>query len=162
MWAGLTSPDYEFAGGAVRHKASGIALSLPDPVPFNTTPNPHVLSLPGKPIPIAWLLIWNIPNSGRARQMGEPYETAGDRERFRRRFGALSELQSITYAAPNVSFPWDAGLVEVLCDLYFVSIDFPRFFNGREAYPDVLELEALELPAGLRGRVTNKYGQARS
>lgn len=160
MWAGMTSPDYEFAGGAVRHKPSGIALSLPDPVPFNTTPNPHVLSLPGKPTLAARLLIWNVPGSRHARDLGEPYETAGDIERFRRRFGALGKLQSIAYDAPGARFPWDAGLVRVLCDLYFVSTDFPGFYNGGQAYPDVLELNAAELPAELRGTVVNRHGQA--
>lgn len=157
MWAGTASLDYEFAGGAVRHKPTGIALGLPDSVPFNTTPNPHVLSLTGEPTLAARLLIWNIPNSRRAREMGEPYKTVGDFERFRRRFGALGKLQSIAYDAPSVRFPWDAGLVEVLCDLYFVSIDFPGFFNGGKPYPDVLELNALELPASLRGRVSNRF-----
>ena len=157
MWVGTTRQDYELSGGAVRHKASGIALSLPASVPFNTTPNPHVLSLPGEPAFAARLLIWYMSSDGRAHKMGEPYRTAAECERFRRRFGALSKLQSIAYDAPGVRFPWDADLVGVLCDLYFVSTDLAGFFNGGQAYPDVLDLEALELPSGLRGRVSNRF-----
>ena len=157
MWAGMTSPDYELVGNTVRHKPSGMSLSLPASVQFNTTPNPHVLSLPSDPALAARLLILDMSSNGRAREMGEPYETAAERERFRRRFGALSKLQSIAYDAPGGRFPWDARLVEALCDLFFVKNDLLGYYKGGQPYPDVLELNALELPASHRGRVSNRY-----
>lgn len=159
MWKEMTSVDYEFASGGYTHKPTGMQLVRPESVPHGDTPGPFLLTFGTVAGGAVELHVRRVMNLVRARHMGEPFESAADAERFRRRFGELSKVEHIVFRVADGNAVWDRNLIDTVTILFFLYMDLDGFLNGRAAYPDVLEWNAPELPAELRGAIMNKYAR---
>jgi hypothetical protein len=161
MWAGMTSNDYSTVDDKVLHQPTGLTLQWPAAVQWTVTPGPYVLA-PASPARwlAADLYINEISEAGRAYQMKLPSSTYDDLLRFRRRIGRLSKVERI-FPPVNASgpVPWNADLIGIVANLFFVSTDLSGYALGHSAFPDKLEFAAPGLPPALRRTVVNPFAR---
>jgi hypothetical protein len=159
MWTGMTTSEYRSANGKMLHQPTGITLQWPAAVQWTVTPGPYLVA-PAPPARwLAELHINRIPDAGRAYQMRQPCSTVQDHDRFRRRFGSFSTVERLLPMDDGGSVPWDADLIIIVANLFFVSTDLGGYNYGHPAFPDKLEFAPPQLRASLRRTVVNPFAR---